>query len=425
MKRYMRYKDSGVNWIGEIPEHWGITRYKSVASYNDEALSENHEASAIIKYVEIGDVTYTEGIKNFTEFEFGKAPSRARRITRRNDVIVSTVRTYLKSIATIEQDDLIVSTGFIVIRPIENRINSSYISYVSKSEYFSDIVVSESVGITYPAISAWKIMNTPIPIPPLPEQRHIVTYLDAKVTLIDRYISKREEEIARLKEWKQALISKAVTKGLDPNAKMKDSGIAWIGEVPEKWGIRNIKHIFTEKSIKGYPDEPVLCATQSHGVIPQSMYENRVVVVNSGLSGLKLVEKGNFVISLRSFQGGIEYAHYRGIISAAYTVLALRDGIYKEYIKYLVKCIPFIGLLKTCVTGIREGQNINYGMLCKNSIMLPPLPEQHTIVRYIEEKTTKADKLISKLSLQVDYLKEYKQRLISDVVTGKINVQPE
>ena len=315
--------------------------------------------------------------------------------------------------------------GYLIKAVCGNRLNPYFLVYYTSSSCYDNWKNSIFVQSTIPNIGADKYSVMPLPIPPLPEQRHIVTYLDAKVTLIDRYISKREEEIARLKEWKQALISKAVTKGLDPNAKMKDSGIAWIGEVPEKWGIRNIKHIFTEKSIKGYPDEPVLCATQSHGVIPQSMYENRVVVVNSGLSGLKLVEKGNFVISLRSFQGGIEYAHYRGIISAAYTVLALRDGIYKEYIKYLVKCIPFIGLLKTCVTGIREGQNINYSMLCKNSIMLPPLPEQHTIVRYIEEKTTKADKLISKLSLQVDYLKEYKQRLISDVVTGKINVQPE
>lgn len=230
----------------------------------------------------------------------------------------------------------------------------------------------------------------------------------------------QERERELLDSLKQSEIANVVTKGLNPNVKMKDSGIPWIGEIPEHWTTRKIKFLFKERSEKGYPNEPVLCATQKYGVIPQSMYENRVVVVNKGLEGLKLVKEGDFVISLRSFQGGIEYAHYQGIISAAYTVLSPSDEVNPNYIKYLFKSHPFIELLKTCVTGIREGQNINFDLLRKSSIMLPPLSEQQAIVSYIDEKLQKIDQYMADLQREIDYLKEFKQRLISDAVTGQL-----
>lgn len=232
------------------------------------------------------------------------------------------------------------------------------------------------------------------------------------------FLQEREREL--LDSLKQSEIANVVTKGLNPNVKMKDSGIPWIGEIPEHWTTRKIKFLFKERSEKGYPNEPVLCATQKYGVIPQSMYENRVVVVNKGLEGLKLVKEGDFVISLRSFQGGIEYAHYQGIISAAYTVLSPSDEVNPNYIKYLFKSHPFIELLKTCVTGIREGQNINFDLLRKSSIMLPPLSEQQAIVSYIDEKLQKINQYMADLQREIDYLKEFKQRLISDAVTGQL-----
>lgn len=231
---------------------------------------------------------------------------------------------------------------------------------------------------------------------------------------------RREREL--LDSLRQSEIANVVTKGLNPNAPMKDSGIPWIGMIPEHWGTRKIKFLFKERSEKGFPNEPVLCATQKYGVIPQEMYENRVVVVNKGLEGLKLVKVGDFVISLRSFQGGIEYAYYQGIISAAYTILEPSEEVDSNYIKYLFKSHPFICLLQTCVTGIREGQNINYDMLRKNSIMLPPLSEQQAIVMYIDSKLSKIDQYMADLQAEIDYLKEFKQRLISDAVTGQICV---
>lgn len=200
----------------------------------------------------------------------------------------------------------------------------------------------------------------------------------------------------------------------------KDSGVKWLGQIPQHWEVRKIKYVFTERTEKGFPEEPVLCSTQKYGVIPQSMYENRVVVVNKGLDGLKLVRKGDFVISLRSFQGGIEYAHYQGIISAAYTILEKNDNVSADYLKYLLKSHRFIQLLQTCVTGIREGQNINYGLLRKSSLPLPPLSEQLSIVSYLDGKVSGMDRLVLLTQQKVEHLKALKQAIIQEAVTTGI-----
>ena len=202
----------------------------------------------------------------------------------------------------------------------------------------------------------------------------------------------------------------------------KDSGISWIGKIPEHWDKRKFLYLFKERSEKNHPDEVMLCATQSRGVIPQSMYENRVVVVNTGFEGLKLVKKGDFVISLRSFQGGIEYAYYQGIISAAYTILYISsDCLSSDYIRILFKSSPFIGLLKLCVTGIREGQNINNDLLRKQFLPIPPIEEQKAIAVYLDNKTEQINHLVVAKQKQIELLKEYKQSLIANAVTKGIN----
>lgn len=197
----------------------------------------------------------------------------------------------------------------------------------------------------------------------------------------------------------------------------KDSGIKWLGQIPTHWEVRKIKNCLQERSEKGYPNEPILCATQSRGVIPHDMYDNRVVVVNKDFDKLKLVKCGDFVISLRSFQGGIEYAYYQGIISAAYTILTPKDKHNREYFKHLFKSHDFIQLLQTCVTGIREGQNINYDMLAKHFVPVPPQEEQRQIVAYLDYKSNKINERICQRERELQTLSELKQAEIAAVVT--------
>lgn len=305
--------------------------------------------------------------------------------------------------------------------------NKTFFSKAIRSRAYVDFFAQWSKGIRVGQWDLEPIALKSIPFfePPIEEQEKIVAFLDKQISLIESCKCQRERELQTLNELKQAEIASAVTRGLNPNAPMKDSGQIQFGEIPAHWDSVKMKYCFTQRSEKGFPNEPVLCATQSKGVIPQSLYENRVVVVNKGFEGLKLVKVGDFVISLRSFQGGIEYAYYQGIISAAYTILTPKDERNSQYFKYLFKSHPFIQLLQTCVTGIREGQNINYAVLGNNFIPIPPIEEQNAIVEYIEAKTNSIDKMIDALKAEIDRLTEYKQRLISDVVTGQINVQNE
>ena len=201
----------------------------------------------------------------------------------------------------------------------------------------------------------------------------------------------------------------------------KDSGVQWLGEIPGHWEMRKMKYIFDERSEKNHPNEPMLSATQSEGVILQSKYQGRVVVVNTGFEGLKLVKDGDFVIHLRSFQGGIEYAYDRGIISSAYTILNPKYPEFSAYYKRLFKSSSFIDLLKICVTGIREGQNINYSKLKQFFIPLPPLSEQRSIVSFLDAKCGKIDEWVTKKQKEVEHLQELKQRVIADAVTRGLN----
>ena len=243
MKVYSEYKDSGVSGFEQIPKDWISEKIKFVATCNDEVLSDSTADDEIINYVEIGDVDYVNGITNTTEYEFKEAPSRARRITRPNDIIISTVRTYLKAIAKITEPDLIVSTGFAVIRP--RSIDKNFMSYALLAPTFIEEVMSRSFGVSYPAIKASSLMDIKICIPPLSEQQAIASFLDAKTKPIDDIIAKREKQIELLEEMKSAIISHAVTKGLSPDAKMKDSGIEWIKIEPQSWETRRIKNVIT------------------------------------------------------------------------------------------------------------------------------------------------------------------------------------
>ena len=156
----------------------------------------------------------------------------------------------------------------------------------------------------------------------------------------------------------------------------------WLTTMPAHWDSRKVKYVFSERVEKGYPNEPLLVASQNMGVVPKGVYGNRTVEATKDLHNLKLIRVGDFVISLRSFQGGLEYAYYQGIISPAYTVMIPNNHITSGYFRFLAKSKLFIELLQMCVTGIREGQNIDYGKLKNHLIPLPPRDEQDQIVRY-------------------------------------------
>ncbi len=188
--------------------------------------------------------------------------------------------------------------------------------------------------------------------------------------------------------------------------KLKTTEAIWLPQVPEHWELLKVRHLFKESTKKGFPNETLLVASQQHGVVSKDAYGKRTVEATKDLHNLKLVEKGDFVISLRSFQGGIEVAHERGIISPAYTVMKETRQIEKRYFKNLFKSPPFISLMTLCVKGIREGQNIDYPTFKNEYLPFPPLEEQQAIATYLDKKNSEIDKFIRNKERLIELLEE-------------------
>ena len=197
----------------------------------------------------------------------------------------------------------------------------------------------------------------------------------------------------------------------------KPSGVGWLGDVPTPWEVRRTKTILRERSQKGFPEEPLLAATQTKGVVRKELFENRTVLALKDLHLLKLVREGDFVISLRSFQGGIEYAREQGIISPAYTVLYPRNPAAHAYLAWLFKSSPYIENLALHVTGIREGQNIDYSALSRSYLPLPPLHEQRAIVCYLDYVDRLVRRYVAAKRKLIALLEEEKQAIVNQAVT--------
>jgi len=198
----------------------------------------------------------------------------------------------------------------------------------------------------------------------------------------------------------------------------KDSGVEWLGDVPSHWVIQKMKFLFTDTSIKNKADQTLLSVTQDQGVVPRDWVENRMVMPSGNLESFKYIQEGDFAISLRSFEGGLEYCHHDGIISPAYTVLKKnRDDLVNSFYKYLFKSQTFISELQTSIVGIREGKNISYEELRYSYLPIPKKSEQTTIANFLDEKTAKIDEAIAIKEKQIELLKERKQIIIQQAVT--------
>ena len=411
-----------------FPANWEICRFKDLISssragvWGEEA---NNDDNDIICY-RMADFDYPNYCLKFDNLTLRNVlPSQQEnRLLHYGDLLLERSgggdKMPVGRVVFVNSNQPAVCSNFIQALTINDKASSRFILYLFNSIYsnrVNTLFFNQTTGIQN--LQTAYYLSQEIALPPVAEQEAIAEYLDKECEKIGRNIELLERKADAYKRLRRSIINRAVTRGLNLDVPLKPSASSLTDKIPEHWNERRIKDFFIETSIKGFPKEPMLCATQSRGVIPQSMYENRVVAALTGLENMKLVEKGNFVISLRSFQGGIEYAHYRGIISAAYTILGLDGNNSKEYFRYFFKSPTLIKLMKKCVTGIREGQNINYTVLKYEKVPLPPYIEQQQIAAYLDEKCGKIDAIIEKIGTQIERLKELKRSLINEVVTGK------
>ncbi len=425
LQPYPAYKPSGVPWLGDVPAHWDLRRLKNWVGINEAVLPETTEPDFEFPYLEIGAVGTGRLISQPTRIRFASAPSRARRIVRTGDTIISTVRTYLKAtwFAGEVNGPLICSTGFAVLTP-RRSTSHKFVSYLAQSNALADRVTAESVGTVYPAIAESRLSSFHVP---LPEQRAIVRYLDYVDRRIRRYVSAKRKLIALLGEEKQAIINQAVTRGLDPNVRLKPSGVDWLGDVPEHWAMRRSKRVFSPRQELARPNDIQLSATHAYGVIPQDEYERkvgrRIVKISLHLDKRRHVEVDDFVISMRSFQGGLERAWATGCIRSSYIVLRPTAEVDVEFFSYVLKSRAYIKALQSTADFIRDGQDLNFNNFCAVDLPLPPAGEQRKIAVALGEATTSINTAVARARRQIELLQEYRTRLIADVVTGKLDVR--
>ena len=262
-------------------------------------------------------------------------------------------------------------------------------------------------------------------IPPLPEQKQIVKYLNKKVSLIDTFIAKQRWQIELLNEQKQALVAHVVTRGLNSDAKFKDSGISWIGDIPEGWDVKKIQPYIREKKNKNFNNTETNVLSLSYGRIIRKRD------INAGLTPqdfatYQIVDNGNIILRLTDLQNDHKslrtgLVKERGIITSAYVCIEPKEFFTSEYLHLLLHTYDVLKVFYSMGDGLR--QSMSYSDVAKLSAIIPPLPEQKQIVEYLDKKTKKINSLIENINRQIELLQEYKQRLIADVVTGKVNVQ--
>lgn len=416
---------------------------KVVASCNDEVLPESTAPDKQINYVEISDVSATLGIENFTPLLFAKSPSRARRIVRSGDILVSTVRTYLKAIASVQKntENLVASTGFAVIRPSSNNATSNYLGKVVLTDRFIGEIISRSVGVSYPAINASEIMQIRIPLPPVEEQQKIAQFLDFETAKINALIDEQKRLIELLKEKRQAVISHAVTKGLNPDALMKDSGVEWIGEVPQHWRITKLKFfVTTRKGIAFKADDfvdegiPVVKASDIKestlrtpstflSEIPQGASKailNAGDIIISTVGSLPYV-KNSAVGQICRTPGSLNGALLNQ--NTAIIDVARDSSLSKEFLFLVMSSQGFREHLDYYAHGTANQASLNVGDILEFEIPLPHNVEQKDIYRLVDKQLRAFDSLVQQSSRQAHLLKERRSALISAAVTGKIDVR--
>ena len=371
MERYKEYKDSGVQWIGEIPSHWEMEPFGRHFSYGKglpiTKADLTQEGIAVISYGQVHSklnkgTTISDELVRYVSPNFME--SHPQCLLNKGDFVFADTSEDIEGSGNFAFNDYTnrIFAGYhtVVAKP-KDLPYPKYHAYLFQSLNWKSQIQSLVNGVKVYSIGKGHLKKSYLLLPPLAEQEKIVSYLESKTSKIDAYVADKEKEIQFLQELKQKTIAEAVTKGLNPNVKMKDSGILWIGMIPEHWGIKRAKYMFIKNKRNRHPEDEVITCFRDGQV---TLRKNR---------------------RLTGFTESEKYDGYQGI---------------------------------------RErSSDFSFPVFGNQYLVIPPRTEQNEIVAYIEEKCQKIDTLITELQAEIDYLKEYKQRLIADVVTGQVNVQ--
>lgn len=418
-----KMKDSGIAWVDDIPQDWEMRRTKYCFASTKEIAgvrADDYERLAL---------TMNGVIRRSKDDNSGLQPEKFEtyQILRPNELVFKLIDLQNVSTSRVGLSPYlgIVSPAYIILKSSNGtvlpRFAEKYFLMLWKNQIFNalgDAGVRSSLNIA-------DLLEISFAVPPLDEQQRMADFLDKECEKIDNLKADIQSQIDTLELYKRSVITEAVTHGLNPNKSMKDSRV-WYRFIPQSWDIRKGKYIFTQRNERGNNIVlQLLSPTQKYGVIPQEMYEElsgmNAVKLNDSTNYalLKTIHKGDYCISLRSFQGGFEYSEYEGVVSPAYQVFYPVIEVDRGYYKYLFKERGFIEVMNSYTMSLRDGKNIAFDDFGNTFIPFPPLGEQKAIAEYLDKKCAEIEQVIADKKIQLDTLDEYKKSLIYEYVTGK------
>jgi len=440
LKKYSSYKDSGIEWLGEIPEHWDLTRSDSFLKTERTTLDVHQFSDQYVCHYSIPSVQETGG---FIE-EFGSEILSSKQLIKDECVLVSKLNPRKSTICIANNQDrtTICSTEFVILYAV--NCTTKFIYYLILNEYFRQRLDSmvESVTNSHKRVKPECIYKFWTLLPPLIEQLQISKFLDQKTQQIDTLVEKKQKQIELLKEYRMGVINDAVTKGLNPDVKMKDSGIEWLGEIPEHWEVKKIKYLLMEGK-EGIKIGPFGSSLKLEMMVSEGykVYGQENVIKDDFKVGSRFITsekykemdvykllEGDILVTMmgttgkckmfpKDVQNGIIDSHLikmrtNNTILTQYLVLSINDS---DYIKTQIKLVS--------KGSIMEG--LNSSIIKELCVFLPSINEQQQISQYLDQKTQQIDNLIQITEKQIEQLKEYRTSLISEVVTGKVDVREE
>ena len=432
LKPYAEYRESGLPWLGQVPGHWEVKRPKQIgALLKGIGGTKEDSRSAGVPCVRYGEL-YT------THHYFIRRPKAFIEATRAfaytpiryGDVLFAASGEKLdeigKSAVNLIDGDAVCGGDTIVLRPRIN-VHAPFLGYAFDCRPSALQKAIRGRGTTVKHIYPDEVKQLQIPLPPPDEQAAIVRFLDWANGRLERAIRAKRKVIALLNEQKQAIIHRAVTRGLDPSVPLKDSGVPWLGEIPKHWEVRRAKYLFREvdeRSVDG--GEELLSVSHLTGVTPRSQ-KNITMFKAASYAGHKLCRPGDLVVNtMWAWMGALGVSTYAGIISPAYAVYRprLSEKVVGIFLDGLLRSRPYVANIICRSTGLRASRLRLYPEeFFRLPVILPPVDEQLRIVESIEAETSDLSTAISRLEREITLLREYRTRLVADVVTGKLDVR--
>lgn len=417
-------KDSGIEWVGNIPATWKSIQIKNLFTILSGATptpdTDNWDGDVLwitpADY-KTKDKYVSGGKRNISQQGFNTCSTS---MIPKGSIIFSK-RAPIGTVA-INTEVLCTNQGCLSCVSKADTCNDYYYYVMSVGTEHFELLGS---GTTFKEISANSFSNCKLPCPDKCEQEKIASFLDERCSAFNCLISDIQSQIEALEEYKRSVITEAVTKGLDPDVEMRDSGIAWVGDIPAHWLVEKVKFHLQRNEPRNPGDKQVLSVYREYGVIPKDSRDDNHNVTSEDTSNYKYVVPGNLVINkMKAWQGSMGVSEYEGIVSPAYFIYKFTDNqIMPKYLHYLFRSC-YKDEFRRISGGIREGQlDLSPYEFSNTLLLIPPTDEQNRIVSYIDARISEIEFAITEKKQQIETIEEYKKSLIFEYVTGKKEVQ--